>query len=452
MTIPQNLLELKDLKQWVNFIRVWNATKKEGKGGFDKPLVNPYTLRDAKNNDPTHWTTYEQAAASVGKTATHRDTKHKDAQGNAPIIRKPIEGVGLIIAGGLCGVDLDDVIDDDGNIAPFAAAIVDRLDTYTEISPSGHGLHLLLFCGDILNDAKAKEINKFREGIAAGLEKDEAIRRAKGKFDFGKQFTLDAAGEITDDDGKRYELEIYFYIRGGRYLTVTGNVYRDRPINRAKGAELIALRDEYTEKKKAYDAAKKPASTVGTHYTTFSPATADEERQMIESALAAIDPGDLNGYKEWAPIMSALYVMGFPYEQAEEWSSGRLSRTINPINNPASNERRWSRGNFRLQDPANAAGIIIKKAKYFGWKTADAFDDEARAEYGRRQHLDEEARTAYGRSLHTEEERREYGRERHRERLDKWWNDHGHEDDFQKWKARKENPQQNATKTENPTE
>lgn len=447
MIIPENLEELKPLAQWVNYIRIWNPTKKAGRGGYDKPPINPETLRDGMTNDPRSWTTYEKAAENIGKTATHRDTKHRDPAGNAPTVRAPIEGVGLIMAGGYCGVDLDDVIDDAGNLAPFAAAILDRLDTYAEISPSGRGLHLLLYCGDILQAAKAAEVENYKTAMAAGVPQVDAIRRAKGSADFGKQFTLNSSGEITDEAGKACELEIYFYVRGGRYFTVTGKAYRDKPINHSKGAELRKLYEEYTGKVEKYRAAKLSASTVGTHRTAGRAATGEDDRRMVESALKAIIPGMLNGYKEWGPVMSALREMGFSYSYAEEWSSGRLSGTVNPINNPADNERRWNRGNFRLRDgAANAAGIIINAAKRQGWKAAEAFDADARAEYGRSLYS-AEARTAYGRSLHSDEERRQYGRDRHAARLAEWTEKHA--EGLREWQARRKNPQKGAEGPQN---
>lgn len=55
-------------------------------------------------------------------------------------------GVGVVLNGdGLCGVDLDGCIGPDGTPAPWAAAIVERAATYTEISPSGTGLRLFLW-------------------------------------------------------------------------------------------------------------------------------------------------------------------------------------------------------------------------------------------------------------------------------------------------------------------
>lgn len=379
MSIPDNLNELKDLKQWVNFIRIWNATKHSGAGGYDKPPINPYTLRDGKTTDAATWATYTEAAANIGRTARHRDTKHKDERGNAPLVSAAVEGAGLVLARGYCGIDLDGVIDENGNLAPFAARIVDVLNTYTEVSPSGRGLHCLLYCGALL----------------------EAGRN------FGKQFLLDAAGRITNEAGKRYEVEVYFYTNGGRYFTVTGNVFLDRPIARDKSKYLLRLYDFYTEKAKQYRAAKAPARPVGTLPTSGHATTDGGNKTMIESALQAIDPAELD-FGEWAAIMTALKVLGYDLDSAEAWSAGNLCGRTNPKNDTGNNSHRWSRFHFDNGDHS-AAGIIINAAKLCGWTPADAFTEEQRTEYGRSLYTDEQ-RTNYGRSLYTEEQRREYGR------------------------------------------
>lgn len=41
-------------------------------------------------------------------------------------------------------IDLDGVIDEDGNIDPEAQEIVDRMDSYTEVSLSGRGIHIII--------------------------------------------------------------------------------------------------------------------------------------------------------------------------------------------------------------------------------------------------------------------------------------------------------------------
>jgi primase-polymerase (primpol)-like protein len=78
--------------------------------------------RRASVTDPRTWGTFAAALAVV-------------RAGQA-------DGVGIMLGGGLCGVDQDHVRDaSTGTIAPEAAAIVQRLNSYTEVSPSGTGLH-----------------------------------------------------------------------------------------------------------------------------------------------------------------------------------------------------------------------------------------------------------------------------------------------------------------------
>jgi hypothetical protein len=55
--------------------------------------------------------------------------------------RKELQGIGRMfdLADGIMGVDFDDCLDDHGNIIPnhFAAEWLPRLNSYSEISPSG---------------------------------------------------------------------------------------------------------------------------------------------------------------------------------------------------------------------------------------------------------------------------------------------------------------------------
>lgn len=374
--LPKYFDAVKPRKQWVNFVRLWNPDKKGGKGGHDKPPINPYTLRNGNTKDPTSWSTYDEAAANIHKTANHRDLKHRNKDGTYPIIQIVIVGVGLVLADGYCGVDFDDVFDENGNLLPWAAVLIERLDTYTEISPSGKGLHCLLYCPDLL----------------------ELLQ------DFGKQFALDINGNITTEENKRSELEIYFYVNGGRYFTVTGNVYRNKPINETKGEELRAIYEEYCKMAAAYKNAQRSAPPVNSPSTAFYPISNGDTRTMIDSALKVIDPGALD-FGEWAAVMTALKVIGYSLSDAERWSSGDLCGILNTKNIPANNSYRWNKFSFKGGDNS-AAGVIINAAKNCGWSPADAFDDETRAEYGR--------------SLYTEEERREYGRMKHAERLEQY--------------------------------
>jgi putative DNA primase/helicase len=103
--------ELQILPRWV----VWRHSQSKGKV--------PYQLsgRKADKTNPEHWTTYAEAVTAKG-----------------------FDGVGFVFAGdGIVGIDLDHCIVDE-ELLPWAAKIVRDFDTYTEISPSGAGLHLFM--------------------------------------------------------------------------------------------------------------------------------------------------------------------------------------------------------------------------------------------------------------------------------------------------------------------
>ena len=106
--------EMKDRPQWVSF---------DGR----KHPKNPITGRNAKVNDPNTWGSFEQAL-ELCRT-------------------RGLRGLGFVFdyRDPYCGIDLDKCIDpESGEIEPWAKDIVDRLNSYTEISPSGRGVHILL--------------------------------------------------------------------------------------------------------------------------------------------------------------------------------------------------------------------------------------------------------------------------------------------------------------------
>ena len=54
------------------------------------------------------------------------------------------------------GIDLDHVIREDGMLEEFAEEIVEQMNSYTEYSPSGRGLHIL--CKTAVKDIGRKEV------------------------------------------------------------------------------------------------------------------------------------------------------------------------------------------------------------------------------------------------------------------------------------------------------
>jgi putative DNA primase/helicase len=159
--IPEELITL---PQWV----AWKD-KKRPNGKIGKIPIDPITGSFAKTSDPNTWGSFEDAVEYFENNR--------------------MKGVGFVFSESdpFVGIDLDDCISaDTDEIEPHAKEIIDQLNSYTEISPSGKGVHVI----------------------------------AKGKLPEGWR--------------KNGNVEIY---DNGRYFTITGNLL-DR------SSKIIAVRSE----------------------------------------------------------------------------------------------------------------------------------------------------------------------------------------------------------------
>ena len=150
------------LKQYPNWV-VWRYEIRDG-----EPTKIPYTPGTeikARADDPKTWTSFERAVEAAD-----------------PLNGSEYEGVGFELGGtSIAGIDFDSAINPKGVIDPYVLAILKLLgNPYTEISPSGKGLHAFVECGAL------------PEG--------------------GRKLSHDHVG-----------IEIYHGREGGRYFTATGN-------------------------------------------------------------------------------------------------------------------------------------------------------------------------------------------------------------------------------------
>ncbi len=227
----------------------WVCWRKEVRDG--KATKVPYAA-DGHNShasvaDPSTWSVYQDAAAMV--QAGHYD------------------GVGFVLCEALpyvC-VDLDHCLDRvSGEVQEPAASIVAMLEeaggTYMEISPSGEGLHLWGVYDGALPGGKT------------GIHKKD--------------------------------IEIY---RDKRYMTVTGNAFRDFPLANVTSAvnELIEKYQLMEKSAEAKIMAKAEAKPEGVKVTLEAPAAFDDDF-LIERARAAkngskfsalFDYGDTSAYE-----------------------------------------------------------------------------------------------------------------------------------------------------------
>jgi primase-polymerase (primpol)-like protein len=114
-------LDIKDLRQWL----CWRIEERNGE--LTKVPYTPRTGQRADSTAPDTWGGYDEAASAC--------KDHSYA------------GVGFVFTpeDDLCGVDLDKCLDPEtGEIEGWARAVIEELDSYTEISPSGKGLHVLV--------------------------------------------------------------------------------------------------------------------------------------------------------------------------------------------------------------------------------------------------------------------------------------------------------------------
>jgi len=116
--IPQ---ELKDCGQWVLW-RWESRTDGRGRKKWTKVPIQSLTRIAASSTDPETW------------------AKFSDVVFVYHLPRSEYPGIGFTFHADdpFCGVDLDDCRDSDtGVIAEWARAIIARLNSYTEVSPSG---------------------------------------------------------------------------------------------------------------------------------------------------------------------------------------------------------------------------------------------------------------------------------------------------------------------------
>ncbi|MFC7197626.1 hypothetical protein ACFQL4_28255 [Halosimplex aquaticum] len=121
--IPDRLAEC---EQWI----CWQEVERDGKP--TKVPIKPYHTSGTSN-------------ASATDPATWRDLQNALEFHQSD--RVDTDGIGFVFAPetSIVGVDLDDCRDPaTGDLTDWARDIVERLDSYTEVSPSGRGVHVLL--------------------------------------------------------------------------------------------------------------------------------------------------------------------------------------------------------------------------------------------------------------------------------------------------------------------
>lgn len=137
--------ELKSIEAWV----MWRYVQRTKPSGEKVWAKMPMTVegRAASSTNPLTWTTY----GDVVDTLIMDDT---------------FDGIGLVLGADVQGIDLDDCRDlESGELTDFAQEVLDRVDGYAEVSPSGTGLKI--FSRTNLDGSRTKKeagLELYREG------------------------------------------------------------------------------------------------------------------------------------------------------------------------------------------------------------------------------------------------------------------------------------------------
>lgn len=231
--ILENIPEtMKAETRWVLWRFEWKGNK------WDKPPINARTGGKASSTDSQTWVTFDAVCAAYHRVG--------------------VDGIGFVLGDGWAGVDLDDHLDGDGRLTPFAEHVLQRLKSYHEVSPSGEGIKLFL----------------------------------RGSAEHGH----------ADHNAG---IEVY---ASGRYFTVTGQRFADSPADvEDRQAELLAVLNDV---KPTRHAAMAPA------WRGLS------DRDKALAALEQLSPSRADGYQDWIKLGMVLHSVDPSLLDAwDRWSS-----------------------------------------------------------------------------------------------------------------------------------
>jgi putative DNA primase/helicase len=208
---------LREEKAWI----CWRFVERDGK--MTKVPTSPFTGKDINAQNPQNWQSFERAIS-----LSHRPG---------------IDGIGFVFSeeNDFVGVDIDHCVDDRGNLSQFAEEMVQALDSYTEISPSGTGIHII--CRGELPEGK-------RKNSELGLEMYDADRYFTVT---GDKIGIQSVAERTEELAEIYDRLIGRTIagevrkgRGERKLQreLEGDLDKDQILERmVRGKDGNKLRD-----------------------------------------------------------------------------------------------------------------------------------------------------------------------------------------------------------------
>ena len=297
---------LRERDQWV----CWREEERDGKP--TKIPVTPGTGAFASSTDPDTWDSFETALRYV-------------ETGSA-------DGVGFVFTDDdpIVGVDLDDCRDPETEDVDDAALdIIERLDSYTEVSPSGTGYHVLI------------------------------------------------TGELPKGRNRRGSIELY---DTARFFTVTGDHVEETPTHVARRQDaLVAIHREYVQDNDSNTASEsKHRGAADEQSETNSVVDVDlKDEELLEKATNASNGtkferlwnGNTVGYDSQSEADMALcYLLAF-------WTGGDHTRVDQLFRQSGLLREKWDEVHYA--DGSTYGEKTIERAIA---NTSEFYDPESRDE------------------------------------------------------------------------
>ena len=284
--------EMQRLAQWV----LWGVSPENPKAPYTTSVLT--SRKTAAANNPATWGRFADAVAAVARLGRG--------------------GIGFELGVepcGIVGIDLDHVINDAGELSQWAAEIVALMDSYTEYSPSGRGLHI--WC-------KSNE-------------------------------RLSAIGSRNRND--RIGLEIYDH---ARYFTVTGKPYGEVKPLAERTEQLREVYARYMPKESEKRKQRAEQSRFASN-ATDNLSDAELWERMFNSEqgekIRALHDGDISGYESHSQADSALCCyLSF-------WTGGDASRIERMFRESGLMREKWERADYRERTIEHAIEITPKAEK-----------------------------------------------------------------------------------------
>lgn len=236
-------LPIASIPQWV----VWQSVGRENKPKPDKVPFSAITGQAASVSDSRTWATFDQGVQAYNT--------------------KRYAGMGFVLTKdlNLVGIDLDYSIAD-GKAFPWAQEIIARCASYSEISQSAKGLHILAY------------------GQLPRRRKQAGIPISPGS-----------------------QIEMY---DNGRYLVMTGDVWPGAPtFIESRQEQIEALHAQYM------GVSPKAAQYAG------SPDDVTGDPLLVATALERLAPWRCHTYAPWIEVGMALHGLGdIGYQLWDSWS------------------------------------------------------------------------------------------------------------------------------------